>query len=242
MKKILFAALAAFVLVLSGCDNLVDESDQGSAYINLSEGSSGRYIAGDGETVVDAAMGFVKEDVLYNFDFLEDIKNFSGDYLFTGIPVGDYSFLALLMDDDGEVLSMAVESVTIEAGFNELEIEMGPGISPRINGKDFDFSDPEDSGFSISFSGEVITIGVPEEELKTDFLLEITTNAKDMEIVKFNNSELSGIEAVYTATTDELDYATGEYYFDATEINELRLNLTSFDDSETSIKIKLIAL
>ena len=34
--------------------------------------------------------------------------------------MGDYSFLALLMDDDN-VVSMAVEAVTIEAGLNEID-------------------------------------------------------------------------------------------------------------------------
>ena len=113
-------------------------------------------------------------------------------------------------------------------------------IGIKLNGKDFDIDDLTE-GFSISFSGDVITIGVPAQEIKENFLLEITTNAKALSVKKFNNDPI-GITPVYTAVTNELDFAVARLEFDATSISEVRLNLTSFDDSVNAYKFKLLGL
>jgi hypothetical protein len=240
--KLLFITILTSLLVLSGCDNLVDQSDQGNVTIKLSEGSTGRYIAGGGDTVDQIALGFVKKDVLYNGDFLEDLDGVESEYVYTGIPVGDYTFLAMLIAND-DVISMAVENVSIEAGFNEIPVEMGPGMSLTINDKDFEIDDLS-AEFSIAFNGDVITIGVPSEELISNFKLEIKTNAKALNVFNFDGTSPVGITKTYTEPSDEISFSTGIVSFDATSIRDLQFRLTSFDDDETvtTYKIKIIGL
>ncbi len=182
--------------------------------------------------------------MLYNGDFLEDLDGIESEYVYTGIPVGDYSFLAMLIAKD-DVISMAVKSVTIEAGFNEVPVEMGPGMVLSINDKDIDIDELSEE-FSIAFNGDVITIGVPSEELKADFKLEIRTNAKAVDVFNFDGTDPinNSIIRSYTEPGDEMSFSTGVVNFDATKIRALQFILTSFDENETETiyKVKLIGL
>ncbi|MBF9017788.1 MULTISPECIES: hypothetical protein [unclassified Oceanispirochaeta] len=234
MKKIIIT-ITGLLLLLSSCGNMADLSDQGTVSVKLTESGSSRYIAGEGETVDEAILGFVEQDVMYNFEFIEEITDFEGDHLFTGIPVGDYSFLAMLLSD-GDIISMAIQAVTIEAGKNDLIIDMGPGFHFLINDLDFDMSDLEDD-YSLSLSGNEITIGIPAEELeRAQMEIDIKTNASAAEVLNYDGTA-GPFTWSYAPPADELSFSTGELRFDPAAVQEIQLNLTSPDASVNSYLI-----
>ena len=130
-KLLLFLTMG---LLLAGCS--VSEMND-SGMLNVSIGDDGRYIAGGSSRVDNAYLGLIDQDVLYNFDEMETVQaEIDGTILhtFSGVPVGDYTFIAMLMDADDHNIAMALDPVTIEEGLNELVVEMGPRIHPGDRG------------------------------------------------------------------------------------------------------------
>ncbi|MDC7234651.1 MAG: hypothetical protein PQJ58_15575 [Spirochaetales bacterium] len=234
MKKIVLA-ISVILLLSSGCSNFIDLSDQGTVSVKLADYNSSRYIAGGGETVDEAVLGFVEESVMYNFDFMEEITDFNGEHLFTGIPVGDYSFLAMLMSE-GDIISSAVQSVSIKAGRNDIIVGMGPGFSLEINDlEEFDISDLEDT-YTLSLNGNQITIGLPSEEVERDLMeIKIRSNATEADVLTPEGDRDGDIYSWdYTPPADELSFSTGVLIFDPEETLSFQLKLTSPDDSVNS--------
>lgn len=227
MKKIILL-ITGFLLLLSSCDNFVDLSDMGTVSIRMAGSENSRYIAGGGDTVEEAVLGFVEQDVMYNFQFVEEITDFNGEYLFTGIPVGDYSFLAMLMGND-KIVSMAIQGVTIEAGNNDLVIDMGPGFNFEINNLEFDMGDLS-SNFTLSLRGNEVTIGISSELIiDNQITLDISSNTYLLEFIDSDGvTRLSEEPEVMPSDLTFNDYI---FNFDITQDQEFTLKLKSFDDS-----------
>jgi len=237
MKKTLFILIILSVLILAGCDNFSDRSDQGTVNVKLADIGAGRYIAGGGAGVDEAVLGFIEEDVMYNFDAMEDITNFTGEYLFTGIPVGNYAFLAILMSD-GDNISTAVQGVTIEPGFNDIIIDMGPGFELTINGNPLEIDDLS-SKFTLSFNKDVITIGISKSELTNPMVIEVETNADSMTIRNFDGTPSTDFTVLYSPPLTETDFSTGTITFDGTSVHQMQMILGSPDGSRNVYKMKL---
>ena len=188
MKKLIIPILS--ILFLAACSNITDLSDTGYAKITVGESSDGRYIANP-SAITSAVLGFVKEDTMFNFADVEDITNWTGEYLFTGIPVGDYSFLAMLMDVTDDIIGMKIQGVTIEPGLNEIVVEMGPGFEVYINDLEFDIEDLGET-FTLSLSDNTITIGISSTEFNDYLDIGINlSGSATMSFLKFNGSEIS---------------------------------------------------
>jgi hypothetical protein len=228
MKKLILT-ITGLLMLLSSCDNMIDLSDHGTVNIKLASAGSSRYIAGDPDDVNEAILGFIEQDVMYNFDFIEDITDFDGQHQFTGIPVGDYSFLAMLLSDNGiggEIISMAIQPVTIEAGSNDLIIEMGPGFHFVINDVEFDMGDLSND-FSLSLSGNEVTIGVSAEQMAASVMtVKISSNAAYVEILDSNDLQLEFFEP---EVVEELTFVDFNFIFNPTEIQRFQLKLASQD-------------
>lgn len=231
MKKLILG-ITGLLLLLSSCGNMIDLSNEGTVNIKLANDGNSRYIAGENEDVEEAILGFIEKDVMYNFDFIEEVTDFNGQYLFTGIPVGDYSFLAMLMgkdDNDADrIISMAIQPVTIEAGSNVLEIAMGPGFSFNINDLDLDMGDLGEE-FTLSLSGNEVTIGVSSEIIEAGVMtVNITSNAYQINILD-NNGTIKVDETPLMPT--ELTFHSFPFEFNPAEVQSFTLKLKSFDDS-----------
>ncbi len=205
MKNILFILMTA-ALVFTGC-SMTDVSNSGSVYVALapSDSSSRHLTQTTLDNTAEAVMGFIDVDALYNFRDMKDLKDFTGDgILFTDIPVGDYTFVAYLLNDEGQILSMGLKPVTIKAGKNLLDMEMGPGFdlkiripeTPGIPDQEVlnlnldEMSDDVD----LSFDGTIIKIKLPKvfsrlAELDGSFSLKIKTISNiEMEFTKPDGS------------------------------------------------------
>ena len=233
MRKIVILFLT-LGLLLAGC-SVSDLSDTGTVQVSMAGvGESGRYIANDGSTVTKAYLGLIEEDVLYNFDEVEDIEDFTGQFLFTGIPVGDYSFLALLMDSADHVVAAAIEPVTIEEGLNNLAVEMGPGFTLEFGGLDFELDDLGDE-FTVTFNGDEITIGISVDDLVGGLAslasLEIkvaATNAKTIEVLNWSTDTVYA-EASYSSP-GESSYADATFNINALNLSpQFRIRMTSWE-------------
>ncbi len=137
MKKYILALITA-ALVFPGCD-IQKMEDTGSAYIAFASteapGANTRAMApGTLGKTRRAIMGFIDDDAFYNFNDMKDIKDFTGEgILFTGLPVGRYTFVTSLMGEQDRVLAMGIEGVEIKAGMNQMSVDMGPGFKMEVS-------------------------------------------------------------------------------------------------------------
>ncbi|MDC7241702.1 MAG: lipoprotein [Spirochaetales bacterium] len=228
MKKLILPILA--LILLTACSNITDLSDTGYARITIGESSGARYIE-DSSAIDSAVMGFVEKDKLFNFADVENITDWTGDYLFTGIPVGDYSFMAMLMDDSDDIIAMKIQGVTIEAGLNVIPVEMGPGFEISINGDSFDLDDLGED-FTLSLDGNILTLGLPESYFTEGITLDIEyNNGSSITMLNFDGSE-GGYE-----------YTDGDGLFQiilGSSQKKFRLDMLSSDDiTVTTYKIIL---
>ena len=210
MRKIGFV-FVILGLLLAGCA-VSDLSDGGT--VNVSIGGDGRYITGGASSVDEAYLGLIEEDVLYNFEELTNVDAEGGvvQHTFAGIPVGDYTFMAILMNEDDDTVAMALDGVTIKEGLNNLEIEMGPGFTLEIGGVDLELDDL-DEVFSVKFDGNIITLELEVRDIfdmifpvLTDLTIDVmNTNAADVEVLDWDENDIFGFD--YTPPSSEGEFS-----------------------------------
>jgi len=126
---VLILLITSVLLFLSACSGVLAGDDVVRISVSqLADESSGRFISGT------ASNGYV---VVLDKDRIYSLNNFSGDaynYLVNGevyianLPPGDYIFGVALLDENDKNLGFAVKEWTVEKGFNDISIEVAPGI------------------------------------------------------------------------------------------------------------------
>ncbi len=157
-------AAAAILLLLSACSGVIGGD---IVRISFSSGSGGRYIS------TDANSGYVvvlQKDKVYSLNSFEDkaYQEFEdGNVYITNLPAGDYIFGIVLIDDqdteptDDDVnVGLAIKEVEIKKGFNDVIIDVGPGITTfEINTVSYeDFFTPD--GYSVTFAEDTIILDI----------------------------------------------------------------------------------
>lgn len=156
----------ALVLALSSCSGVIGGDNSVRISVDELSGSrSSRYIS------TNADSGYV---VVMQKNRIYSLNNFSdrayhalkeGYVHISNLPVGDFIFGIVLTDnmgtddyDDDDVYGLAIKEVKIKKGFNDVVIDVGPGIDTfEIGGEDFsDFLLPD--GFGVSFATDTIIL------------------------------------------------------------------------------------
>ncbi|MCK5736038.1 MAG: hypothetical protein KAH21_06140 [Spirochaetaceae bacterium] len=112
----------------------------------------------------------MKENKVYSLNNFSDkaYQEFeNGNVYIANLPVGNYIFGIVLLDDQGTSdvnddvnVGLAIKEKEIKAGFNDIVIEVGPGINKfEINWISFeDFFTPD--GYSSSFANDTIILDI----------------------------------------------------------------------------------
>jgi hypothetical protein len=155
----LLAVVSAVLLLFSSCSGLIGgEASVRISVPGLAGSSDARFLS------ADATNGYV---VVFDKNKVYSLNNFSKDsyhYLLNGqvyiagLPVGDYIFGIVLMgENEGDNYGLAVKEVRIEAGLNDVEIEVGPGISSLSIGGIGDIDNPFiPDGYSVEFETDTM--------------------------------------------------------------------------------------
>jgi hypothetical protein len=152
--------LAVSLLVMSACsgviggDNLVRITIPG-----VSGASSSRTISSD---AVNGYVVVLKGNEVYsanNFDGEAFNYFVDGQVLIANLPVGDYIFgVALLSAGEEDNVGLAIKEVTIEPGYNDVPITVGPGMDQfYVNGTSINNPFlPE--GYSVTFEEDTVLL------------------------------------------------------------------------------------
>lgn len=161
-------AAAAALLLLSACSGVIG----GDTVVRISvpgmSGSGGRYIA---PTSNSGYVVVLQKDKVYSLNSFSDKayqELVNGNVYITNLPVGDYIFGVVLIDDndtpddtgDDNNLGLAIKEREIKKGFNDIVIEVGPGIDQfDINGVSFeDFFTPD--GYTATFAEDTVILDI----------------------------------------------------------------------------------
>ena len=183
MKKIILI-LAVFMLLFS-CSIVEDMSDTAQVNIQLGDigqGSS-RFIAEESDNIIIA---FLSESDVYLYEEF-DVKT---TISMNGIITGDYILLVLLREaNDDNVVGLASQDVTIEAGVNYIDVTLGPGLwGLKLNPDtakevELDLSDLP-NGYDMLVGADKIAFDIPDDQFIDgggeipDFTIEFKTNAQ----------------------------------------------------------------
>ena len=123
-------AAAAALLLLSACSGVIG----GDTVVRISVpgmtgGLVGRYISSDATNGYVVVLQKDKVYSLNNFDNRAYNYLINGQVYITNLPVGDYIFGVALMGVSDDNYGLAIKEVSIKKGFNDVVIEVGPGIS-----------------------------------------------------------------------------------------------------------------
>ena len=123
-------AAAAALLLLSACSGVIG----GDTVVRISVpgmtgGSVGRYISSDATNGYVVVLQKDKVYSLNNFDNRAYNYLINGQVYITNLPVGDYIFGVALMGVSDDNYGLAIKEVSIKKGFNDVVIEVGPGIT-----------------------------------------------------------------------------------------------------------------
>ena len=161
--------MAAF-LIFSSCSLVEDMSDTAQVRVQLGNIGSGlsRFISDDGDNIIIA---FLSESDVYLYEEY-DVRN---EIAMNGIITGDYILLVLLREaNDDNVVGLASQEVTIEAGVNEIDVTLGPGIWGLELGPyseadltEIDLSDLP-SGYDMLVGADNIVFDIPDEQYDYD--------------------------------------------------------------------------
>ncbi|MDF1567697.1 MAG: hypothetical protein P1P77_06725 [Spirochaetaceae bacterium] len=129
IATVIFISLAA-LLALNACSGVLGGQNVVRVYVPELAGS------GDSRHVsMNATYGYVivvKKDKVYSankYSYEAYEKLVEGNANIANLPEGDYIFGVALMDDAGANYGLAIKEVTIQPGFNDVPIVVGPGIT-----------------------------------------------------------------------------------------------------------------
>ncbi|OQY34419.1 MAG: hypothetical protein B6241_04770 [Spirochaetaceae bacterium 4572_59] len=180
MKKILL--LSFLFMVLFSCSEIADMQDRGQVRIIMDQPAQGssRFLADNGSKVVIA---FLVDSDVYLFEEYDEV---STTIDMNGIIAGDYVVLALLLDENDDMVGMASKDVSIEPGINYIDLTLGPGIwDLKLNNKTIDLTDMP-SGYGLIVMEDSLVLDIPDSEINKDREVEFTvtfkTNAKTITV------------------------------------------------------------
>ncbi len=153
-------AAAAVLLLLSACSGVIGGDTVVRISVpGLTDSSSARHISSN------ATNGYVvvlKKDKVYslnNFDGKAFNYLVNGQVYITNLPTGDYIFGVALMSADDDNYGLAIKEVKIGTGFNDVVIEVGPGISSFNIGGIGDIDNPfVPDGFTAEFATDTMIL------------------------------------------------------------------------------------
>jgi len=184
IRKTVIGILAAAVIMLlfSACSGVIGGDYNVRISVPQLASGSGRYISGS------ANSGYVvvlKENKVYSLNSFSDkaYQEFeNGNVYIANLPVGDYIFGIVLLDDQGTTdtgddvnVGLAIKKREIKEGFNDIEIDVGPGINAfTINTVSFeDFFTPD--GYTSTFAEDTIILDIDRNPGGDDFILTFNT-------------------------------------------------------------------
>lgn len=197
MKKILLSAF--LFMVLFSCSQIADLQDTGQVRIimdQLDQGSS-RYIAADGTQVVIAFL--VGSDV-YLF---EEYDQVSSTINMNGIIAQDYVVLALLLDEDDDMVGLASKNVSIEPGINYIDLILGPGIwGLKLNDEEIDLTDMP-SGYGLTVMEDSLVLDIPDSEIDSSGEVEFTITFKsNAQVITVENPPVGTLVSTFDTNDD----------------------------------------
>jgi hypothetical protein len=164
--SVLLLFSVGILLLLSACSGVIG----GNNMVRISVpgmADSGRFIsdfANSGYVVV------LQENKVYSLNNFSD-KAYQdlvdGNVFIANLPVGTYIFGVVLIDDKGtsdenddDNVGLAIKKRKVEAGYNDIQIDVGSGITTfDINGISFEnFFIPD--GFTVSFDEDTIILDI----------------------------------------------------------------------------------
>ena len=144
IKKPVIGILAAAVIIvlLSACSGVIGgDYNVRISVPQLASGSS-RYIS---PAATSGYIVVLQENKVYSLNNFSDkaYQEFvNGNVYIANLPVGDYIFGIVLLDDSDENVGLAIKKREIKKGFNDIVIDVGPGISTlTIQGNPLPFED-----------------------------------------------------------------------------------------------------
>ncbi len=165
MKKLFFILIMG-ALILTGC-SFQEAADYGSVCVRFPGGYSARTLSDETlQKTTRVIAGFLDGDTLYNIEDMKDVRNFRREDLhFSGIHLGNYTFIAVLLNDKDQILAMGKEIINIKAGLNKLQVNMGPGFKVEVD-------IPEGQGVSMD---EALSLNLDDLADDVDFSFNGTT-------------------------------------------------------------------
>jgi hypothetical protein len=172
--SVLLLFSVGILLLLSACsgviggDNMVRISVPGMA-------DSGRFISSSANSGYVVVLQGNKVYSLNNFSDKAYQDLVDGNVFIANLPVGTYIFGVVLIDDKGtsdenddDNVGLAIKKRKVEAGFNDILIDVGPGITTfDINGISFEnFFIPD--GFTVSFDEDTIILDIDRNPAGAD--------------------------------------------------------------------------
>jgi len=155
---VLLAAVA--LLFLSACSGVIG----GDTTVRISVpgmSSGGRFISA---TATNGYVVVLDKNKIYSLNsFDDDAFNYlvNGQVYISNLPTGDYIFGVALLDENDNNTGFAVKEWTIEKGFNEVPIQVAPGIVDfTVDDITEDISNPFDppEGIYVEFAEDTIIL------------------------------------------------------------------------------------
>ena len=155
---VLLAAVA--LLFLSACSGVIG----GDTTVRISVpgmSSGGRFISA---TATNGYVVVLDKNKIYSLNsFDDDAFNYlvNGQVYITNLPTGDYIFGVALLGENDENFGFAVKEWTVEKGFNEVPIQVAPGIVDfTVDDIPEDISNPFDppEGVYVEFAEDTIIL------------------------------------------------------------------------------------
>ncbi len=222
IKSAALVLLAAVVLLfLSACSGVIG----GDTMIRISVpgmANDGRFISADSNSGYVVVMQESKVYSLNNFSDRAYQEFVNGNVYITNLPVGNYIFGVVLIDDmgtsetgDDTNVGIAIKKKEIKIGYNDIVIDVGPGIDNfTINTLNFeDFFTPD--GYSTTFADDTVILDIERDEVSDSVVLNFETGSATGKLIP-SGIPFSGVipedqEGVVFEITDVL--FAGSYMF-----------------------------
>ena len=173
------------LLILLSCSGILGQKD-GLNIVIPQMASNNRYISPE---AIEGYVVVMKGDAVYSANNFTDAGfNYlvNGQVFIANLPIDNY-VIGIVLLNENDMVGFALKEVTVKQGYNEVSIEVGPGIEfLDIDGLDFSnpFDMPEGTHISFAQDTMIIDYSAPTESIS----LSMTFGSDDGDI------ELSGPE------------------------------------------------